>query len=481
MQALADSLMTTTSKEEKTTLTSHIAFAKNPHLKFVKMVEQFISLDATSADPLLLAYGSLASSGSGATEQHIISFLLQRLDSIRELANNTWPLIHLIHALGNSGSKLCIEAVVPFLHHQDLDVQLAAIGAMGMHTTEPKVQDAFTDILRLATMEEQVETITQTLIEGLEHRSKADGEEDSPDSEMLLFLVYGAMQSNNTKLHELVLHYLQQLNTQDAREFIDTLSDYVSKNPGSEGNTYYVHEENSTDKSRVRRGSDWDASNSIYNLVASYAQRKSDVQTYPLHKAYIWGKKFGLNKIYMQVAAGGFAGIKTGGTGYKLFAKAIAQGHAFGKTATALRAEFLRRRSGNSIYQKIYAKVVGKTLINEAGYLPFGCNSVTKTLYSTNIKVFYLKFSVFIYVGTLDFYVGLYAKLSLHLKLSFCETSVKACATLIPRARLRIEGGASATIIVRYSYLSNQCCSLLNFLILLSSIVAGERRDRSSC
>ena len=453
--------MTTTNKEEKTTLISHIAFTKNPHLKFVKVVERTLDPDANSTDPLLLAYGSLAGSSSAATEQHIVSFLLQRLDSIHRLTSNTWPLVHLIHALGNSGSKLSIEPLSPFLHHRDLDVQLAAIGAMSMHTAEPKVQEAFTDILRLATMEEQVETITQTLIEGLEHTrmNAKGGSEKEPDSEMLLFLISGAMQSNNTKLHELVLHYLQQLGTEESKAFIDTLNDYITKNPGFEGNTYYVHEENSTDKTRVRRGSDWDASSSIYNLVASYAQRKSDVQTYPLHKAYIWGKKFGLSKVYMQVAAGGFAGIKPGGTGYKLFAKAVAQGHAFGKTATALRAEFLRRRSGSSIYQKIYAKVVGKTLINEAGYLPSGCNTLTKTLYQSSIKLFYLKFSVFIYVGTLDFYVGLYAKLSLHLKLTFCETSVKACATLIPRARLRAEGGASATIAVRYSNAS------VNFVI----------------
>ncbi len=148
------------------------------------------------------------------------------------------------------------------------------------------------------------------------------------------------------------------------------------------------------------------------------------------------------------MAAGGFAGIKQNGNGYKLFGKVIAQGHAFGRTSTALRAEFLRERTGNSIYQKIYAIVVGKTLINNAGTLPSGCNTYTKNLYSSSVRIFRFRYSVFIYVGTLDFYVGMTAQLSLKVKTSVCETTVKACASLIPRLTLRAEGGASATILV---------------------------------
>lgn len=438
-------MQSATDKVERTALVSYIAFAANPHLKFVKMLEKHISTDSESTDPLLLAYGSLASAGSPQVEQRIVNILVQRLEDIE--ANNTWPLIHVIHSLGNTGSMHSIEAILKYLGHSDIDVQLAAISALRMHTANEIVQQAFSNILQMATMEEQVEEITQTLIEGLEHVAS---NRNSASSSLLFFLVTSAMHSNNSKLHELVLHYLQKLDTKDSRQLGDILKDYMEKNPGFEGETYYVNDfENGTAKSRVRRGSDWDAVNSIYNLVASYAQRHSDALQYK-HKAYIWGKKFGLKKVYMQIAAGGFAGVKQDGSGYKLFAKAVAQGYAFGKTATAIRAEFLRRRSGSSIYQKIYARVVGKTLINEAGYLPSGCNSLTKTLYSANIKLFRFQYSVFIYVGTLDFYIGMYAKLSLYLKLSFCESSVKACATLIPRATLRAEGGASATILVSF-------------------------------
>ena len=336
------------------------------------------------------------------------------------------------------------------MNHGDLDVQLAAIGALRVHTADPTVQEAFSSVLQSATVEEQVEQITQTLIEGLEH-TKLNHRQGEVNEDFLILLVSAAMHSNNSKLHDLVLHYLQQLDSKIVRYLIDVLKDFLAKHPEFEERD---DRENGTGKARHRRGSDWDAVNSIYNLVASYAQRRSDVTTYPKHKAYIRGKKFGLKKVYAQIAAGGFAGLKIDGSGYKLFAKAIAQGYAFGKKATALHAEFLRRRTGFSIYQKIYAKVVGKILINQAGNLPSGCSTLTKNLYSANIKIFRFKYSVFIYVGTLDFYIGMYAKLSLKLKLSYCEkytereTDVKACATLIPAATLRAEGGASATILV---------------------------------
>ena len=88
----------------------------------------------------------------------------------------------------------------------------------------------------------------------------------------------------------------------------------------------------------------------------------------------------------------------------QIFAKALAQGHAFGKTATALDVEFLRRRNYTSVYQKIYVKVIGKVLKNEAGYVPLACIETTYSLYESRwLTLFTYKTSVFIYVGTLDF------------------------------------------------------------------------------
>ena len=69
---------------------------------------------------------------------------------------------------------------------------------------------------------------------------------------------------------------------------------------------------------RLRRGSDWDESNSDYDAVANYSSRRSDVRTYPQHRAYIYGKRFGVSDIYAQFAAGGFAGGADNGQKYKV-------------------------------------------------------------------------------------------------------------------------------------------------------------------
>ena len=73
-----------------------------------------------------------------------------------------------------------------------------------------------------------------------------------------------------------------------------------------------------TQTGRHRRGSDWDQYNPDYDIVASYNSRKNDVQTYPKHKAYIWGKRFGVSKVYAHFGAGGFIGAANNGQKYKV-------------------------------------------------------------------------------------------------------------------------------------------------------------------
>ena len=420
------------------------------------MVRNAIDSSPTSVDPLLLAYGALASDKEHGIQTSVVKDLsdrLERLEATIDSSKKIHPLIHNIHALGNTDSKLTIQTVLKYLKSKDLDIQLASINALKAHSVDQRVQEQLKDVILSAHFQDQVEAIVQMLIEGLDKVK----DKDSHDTYVDALASIGFFE--DSKLHSLVMDYLQKLGTKRAMEYNNVLQNI--ERPVDEDETYDIRDD--VNDARVRRGSDWDASSSIYNLVASYSSRRNDVINHPKHKAYIWGKKFGLSKVYAQVAAGGFAGIKPNGNGYKLFAKVIAKGYAFGKTATALRAEFLRQRTGNSIYQKIYAKVVGKTLINEAGTLPSGCNTLTKNLYSTTIKIFRFKYSVFIYVGTLDFYIGMTAKLGLKVKVTVCETSVKACASLIPSLTLRAEGGASATIIVSVCKLS---VHLLHFPML---------------
>ena len=48
-----------------------------------------------------------------------------------------------------------------------------------------------------------------------------------------------------------------------------------------------------------------------------------------------------------------------------MFGKAVALGHAFGRTATALHAEYQRTRSNSSVHEYIYVKIVGMSKLLE--------------------------------------------------------------------------------------------------------------------
>ena len=52
--------------------------------------------------------------------------------------------------------------------------------------------------------------------------------------------------------------------------------------------------------------------------MANLSSRNCDVQTYPLHKAYLYSKKIGISKLYAQFAAGVFAGAAESGQKYKV-------------------------------------------------------------------------------------------------------------------------------------------------------------------
>ena len=90
----------------------------------------------------------------------------------------------------------------------------------------------------------------------------------------------------------------------------------------------------------------------------------------------------------------------------QIFAKVVAKGHAFGWTATAVDIEFLRQRSYNSVYQKIYVKIVGQVLHNEYGSVPLACVGGSKSLGSARINLFSFSYRIFIYVGFLRFYIS---------------------------------------------------------------------------
>ena len=393
-----------------------------------------------NSDSLLLAYGALAESSSSRVQQRIVLFLKRRLIQQMEL-NDTTNTIHLLHALGNTGSKHIIKLLFDYLAHSDSkEIQLAAIGAMRKLTGQESVQEAFVAILESNPQECFVEAIAKTLFTGQKHSHVHINE----NPRLLSALVVSSlMLSNNTELHHLVHYYLELVNTDESHRLGKLLEQPVS--------------------TRVRRDStnDWDASNSVYNLVSPRSSRKKDVTSYPLHKAYLWERKLGTKRINMQLAAGAFGGISHGDFGdlnLKLFGKAVAQSNFFS------RDRIIAEASAEVLYQndkfriELYFELLGNVLLDK-NYKNFTscCLRETVNLYNSQRRVFGFTYSVFIIVGTVEFFAELSAKLDVDLKGEVCISGANAAVynplhgsiALVFTVSGGPEGGASATFGVR--------------------------------
>ena len=395
-------------------------------------------------DSLLLAYGALASKSSPEVNQKAVNFLLDKLNSAKDDSDS---VVHLIHSLGNSASGLTIDPLLDYANSENLEVQLAAIYALRKHTNNEVVQEAFITILRKPNVqEEQIATITQTLNAGLEHiklSGNASNEHSHP--ELTVALVSAAMKFKNPELHTFVAQFLANLNTDRGVGAKYAQSEYAE--------AHNMH-------TRMRRGSDWDESNSVYDLVASQSSRASDVNTYPHHRAYLWGKKFGVSDLNVQFAAGGFGGIDLRRVHYKLFGRAVAKGYAFGRSATGLDAQILIEKKDNTVRSKLYARVVGHVLVNSDelrniqsnNRSPQSSNCFPKDwpLYrSSRFTLLSFSTSTFIYVGLLRFSVKVTVELNVDARAQVCVgLPADASAALLPSLTLRAEGSASASLVV---------------------------------
>ena len=396
---------------------------------------------AQTRDSLLLTLGALASNSAPEVQQEAVNFLLDKLNSAKDDSDS---VVHLIHSLGNSASGLTLDPLLDYANSENLEVQLAAIYALRKHTNTAVVQEAFIAILRKPDVqEEQIATITQTLNAGLEHiklSGNANNEHSNP--ELTVALVSAAMEANNQELYSFVAQYLLNLKTEVGAKYAQALqSKYAAASvPGNDTHT------------RLRRGSYWADSNSLYNLVASRSSRISDMRNYPYHRAYLWGRKFGVSDLNVQFAAGGFAGISRVNANYKMFGRAVAKGYAFGHSATGVDAQILNEKRSNRIRLKLYARVVRHVLVNvDQTWTTRYCVSRDWPLYRSS-RYTLLSFSkkVFIYVGFLTFGLRVTADMNVDAKVRMCVgLPADAAATLLPSLTLRAQGSASASLIVR--------------------------------
>ena len=425
------------SDEEKESIITHIAFTNNAHMDFVEKLEGLIRKETVHTDSLLLAYGALASSTSSRVQQRIVLFLKRRLIQQMEL-NDTTNTVHLLHALGNTGSKLIVNLLMDYLAHSDsIEIQLAAIGAMRKLTAQESVQEAFVAILESNPQEVFIEAIAKTLFTGQEH-SHVMGMHIDENPRLLNALVTSSLRfSNNTELHHLVHSYLELVNTAEAHRLGKLLEQPVSH--------------------RVRRActDDWDSPDPVYNCISPLSCRQNDVISYPTHKAYLWVTTFGPSKVNIQVVGGIFAGFRDR-QNFKVFAKAAAKGNLFSRNATIAKVVAQILYKNDTFRLKLYAEILGNCLLNRDHTTTSCCLRQTFPMHSSQYRIIGFSHSVYVYVTTISFFAELNARLDVNLQGELCINGANSDAynpihgniSLTPTWRVAATGGTSLTFLV---------------------------------
>ena len=417
----------------------YIAFISNPHPEFVSRLEALIDKDTESSDPLLLAYGALASKASPQIQQKIVHFLKARLKNIRQ--ENPTSLVHVLHSLGNSGSDLATELLLGYVNSTNPKVQLAAIYALRKHTNVLAVQETFTALVSHNDVkEEQVMTVVQTLISGLEHLN-VNGKSPTANSQLIQTLVATAVKFSIPKLHHLVLQYLRDSKTAEAWKYAKLLGQVRTEHKTTANSTF----------SRQKRGSDWTESSSLYDRIAPYSARVEDVNMYPRNYAYLWGQSFGNGDVNADVAAGAFAGLNSDATRFKLFARAVAKVRAFKCSGPGMDIQILYEKTGNELLTEVLASVSNNVLTNINRLVRDKCISDHWPIHSSRHTLLSCSDKIFILVGFLRYSISLTAQIDIDGEANICITPpLSASALITPRVSVRGHGSGSASLLVSY-------------------------------
>ena len=439
LQALLEGLDRAVNDEEIETVTIYIALVANPHPQFVAKLEELISSDAHSGDPLLLAYAGIISRASPDLQQRMTLFLINRLP---QAETNSTSLIHHILSLGNAASPHLTSFLIDYLGHPDKDVQLTSILAMRFLMNEPSVQKSLKELLyQPHTSDEHVAMIAKALLYGIE-RAKLNYQTKPYSSDFAEALVTSSIHIEDEELHDAITTYLQSINTDSSRDLLKFFKFAKMEN-------YDAKYSNTT---RFRRGTQWDENNHLYNLVQPLAVRQDDVRRYKHRLSYIWAKQFGGGDINAQVAAGGFAGLSDSGD-YKLFGRGVAKANCYDRSLTFIEFLVLRQKNSQSTVSRLYANVLGITLKNvnlkEGASV---CVSHEEPIYEgKEYTVFDFTYSIFVVVGTLNFNLKATVQFSAGLYVEGCENhgSLSVAAGMSPTITIRVYAGGDLEIVVR--------------------------------
>ena len=417
LQALIEQLdETDLSDAERRVVMLAIALLPTPSSQVIQTIEDMIT-ETTSS--LLLVYGSLVANAAPDQEMKMVTFLTDRLTE-----NNTDTLIHVLHALGNTKSSLAIEHIIPYVHYDDKDVRLTAVSTLRFFTGLPIVQQQLVSILHKESSDSLVEAIIQALRNGYDYDKDME-----LDSDLVRCLVQVTNDLRNNDLQNELNRLFKKMGvpTSSSADLMDDRN-----------------------MNRQRRDTEiWDSTASEYNIIASASQRANDVANYPYNRGYLWSTTVGQNSgeypIYLQAAAGLFAGANIDQCDLKMFGKAVVRVNVLGHEGNILTIE-----GGND---RIYVLFAGDIVfdINPPDSYSDQLSGYQRLLFSTSYT-FYV-YSVPITLG-LDVHVsiGTYIDISVQQGVS---NDIEASAAIVPSISASFDGSLTVSALV--------CSSDINF------------------
>ena len=426
IQVLLRALEHTSDTQEKSNIAIQISMIRNPHIEIVTALEKKIHDQSLKTDGLILAFGALASNAQPDVEQEVTRFLLELQ---KGLTPTDKMLTTLILAMGNTGSELVVNTVLKYSNNPLDSVQLASLRACLKFTHFLQILNGLKEVLVADPTEEVVTMIVHTLVKGYHYSQEKDMDTGLVANHPILpSLVLAVQRVNNTDLQILVSDYLQLVGGEQAFSLMTS-----------------IH-------SRQRRGSDWDASNTEYNLVASQLSRQSDVNTYPNHEAYIYGKTLGMDEVNLKAAAGTFMGYSSNLENIKGYGKMYAECNVLDIQRTLANIEVLFQKNGVNIQGKVYVEIGGNVLENQEGQLTT-CYNYERNLYENRYRLLTFTHSVFVYVTSVGIEVSVYLELTVDIDAEICggaslDELTTVTAGIAPRVTFSVEGSVSASLLV---------------------------------
>jgi len=168
-----------------------------------ELVNTVININPSNDDGLLLVLGALAKNNDHAIQIVVVGELLRRLDTVKSSTNNTESIILLNYALGNTGSKLAIDALLSSLDHDNIDTQISVIRGLNVHLDQLNVQMALIRLLEGTEEDAILEEVLIVLKEAFEDKILV-----SPREDLLDTIVKTAVKLENANLYELLIQYL---------------------------------------------------------------------------------------------------------------------------------------------------------------------------------------------------------------------------------------------------------------------------------